>query len=169
MRVDERGPATRLRTDRTYRYPFGATDLWDLLQRVEAYPEWWPWLRAFDGSALAAGEVWSCTVQPPLPYAVSFRVTIDDALAPRRVVATIDGDIAGTATVDVSPAPAGSSRLCLRAELEPQKRSMQALSLIARPLVTFGHHWVLDTGARQFAGGLGGTSSGRLEDDTDPE
>lgn len=108
-------------------------------------------------------------MQPPLPYAVGFRVTIDAVDPSTRVAATIDGDIAGTATLRLSPAPSGGSRLRLAAELGPRKRSMQALSIVARPLVTFGHHWVLDTGARQFAEGIGGPSSGQLEHDPDTE
>jgi hypothetical protein len=118
---------------------------------------------------LDIGEVWSCTVQPPLPYAVQFRVTIAEVDPGAKVAATIDGDIAGSAELRLSGAPSGSSRLRLVADLGPRKRSMQALSIVARPLVTFGHHWVLDTGARQFAAGLGGPSSGQLEDDPDAE
>lgn len=139
------------------------------MARVESYSTWWPWLREFDGITLACGEVWSCAVQPPLPYAVRFRVSIGDVVHGTSIAATIDGDIAGGATLRVSDAPGGQSRLRLQAELGPRKRSMVALSLVARPLVTFGHHWVLDTGARQFAEGLGGPSAGRLEDDTDAE
>jgi hypothetical protein len=156
--------ATRLRTDRTYRYPFTAAELWDRLQRVEAYTTWWPWLRDFDGRHLAAGEVWSCTVQPPLPYAVRFTVAFDDVDAGQRVDTTIGGDIAGTATLHLLEGDGndagGASALRLVADLSPRKRSMQALSTLARPLATFGHHWVLDTGARQFAEGLGGQSAG---------
>jgi hypothetical protein len=159
-----RRAVTRLRTDRTYRYPFTVAELWDRLQRVDAYRTWWPWLRDFDGRAVAAGEVWSCTVQPPLPYSVRFTVAFDDVDEARRIDASIGGDIAGTATlhllpgeVDTADDTAAASRLRLVADLAPQKRSMLALSAVARPLVTFGHHWVLDTGARQFAEGLGGS------------
>jgi hypothetical protein len=122
---------------------------------VDAYRTWWPWLRDFDGTRLAAGETWSCQVQPPLPYSVRFTVRLDEVAAGERVAATIDGDISGTATLHVVPGSADGSSLRLVAALSPRKRSMVALSFAARPLVTFGHHWVLDTGARQFAEGLG--------------
>ena len=148
-------PPTQLRTDRTYAYPFAVAELWERLQRVEDYRRWWPWLHDFDGDALAAGATWACTVQPPLPYSVRFTVTFSEVVDQTRIATTIGGDIAGTATLHVSP-DADGSRLRLVAELAPQKRSMVALSIVARPLVTFGHHWVLDNGARQFAEGLGG-------------
>jgi hypothetical protein len=141
-------------------------ELWQRLQRVDAYTTWWPWLREFDGRSLAAGQVWTCAVQPPLPYAVRFTVAFDDVVDGEHIAATIGGDVGGTATLQllaggdaVDGAP-DHSRLRLTAELAPQKRSMLVLSFAARPLVTFGHHWVLDTGARQFAQGLGGESLG---------
>jgi hypothetical protein len=135
---------------------------------VDAYTTWWPWLREFDGRTLAAGEVWTCAVQPPLPYAVRFTVAFDEVIHGEQVVTTIGGDIGGAATLQLFAGEGGDgadealdrSRLRLTAELAPQKRSMLALSIVARPLVTFGHHWVLDTGARQFAEGLGGESLG---------
>jgi hypothetical protein len=151
---------TKLRTDRTYRYPFTVIELWDRLQRIDAYTTWWPWLREFDGRSLAAGQVWTCSVQPPLPYAVRFTVAFDDVADGEQIVTTIAGDIGGTATLQLLAGGDDSSRLRLTAVLAPQKRSMLAMSFVARPLVTFGHHWILDTGARQFAEGLGGESLG---------
>jgi len=139
----------RLDTDRTYRYALSAPELWARLSRVSEFPTWWPWLRSFDGTALRAGEVWRCAVQPPLPYAVRFELRMDEVDAPRSVLATASGDISGTARIDIAEA-AGGSELRLRSSLEPCKQSMRAMSFLARPLVTFGHHWVLDTGARQF-------------------
>ena len=111
-------------------------------------------------------------MQPPLPYAVRFSVAFDDGVDGPEIVTTIAGDIGGAATLqwlagnegdtddDAARETLDRSRLRLTAELAPQKRSMLALSMLARPLVTFGHHWVLDTGARQFAEGLGGESLG---------
>ena len=47
-------------------------DVWSLISEVSQYRSWWPWLRAFDAVALAAGEEWRCEVQPPVPYLVRF-------------------------------------------------------------------------------------------------
>ncbi len=140
----------RLDTDRTYRYELTPFELWQRLSDVRQFPTWWPWLRTFDAGALRPGEIWRCTVQPPLPYAVRFTLTIDEVDELALVRATARGDIEGTARIDVEQRGDGSE-LRLRAALRPCKQSMRAMSLLARPLVTFGHHWVLDTGARQFA------------------
>jgi len=142
----------RLDTDRTYRYPLTVPELWLQLSDVVRFPTWWPWLRSFDGTLLRAGEVWQCTVQPPLPYAVRFALRIDEVEERTSISASASGDIEGTARIDVAGADTGSE-LRLRSSLTPCKQSMRAMSLLARPLVTFGHHWVLDIGARQFAAG----------------
>ncbi len=47
--------------------------------------------------------------------------------------------------------PSGaSSELRLIAALSPGSPAFGLLARLARPLVTRGHDWVLDTGARQF-------------------
>lgn len=141
----------RLDTDRTYRYALTVPALWGRLSDVRHFPDWWPWLRSFDGQALRPGEVWCCAVQPPLPYAVRFELRIEEVREPTLVRATASGDIEGTARIDLAATGEDGSQLRLRAALSPCKQSMRAMSWLARPLVTFGHHWVLDTGARQFA------------------
>jgi hypothetical protein len=39
----------------------------------------------------------------------------------------------------------------LVSELVPDNRLLRAAALVARPIVRFGHDWILDTGASQFA------------------
>ncbi len=88
-------------------------------------------------------------VQPPLPYVVRFNLELHEVVAPRLATATIDGDIAGRARLDI----AGDDRGCvlhLVSELAPTNRVLRGVARLARPLVTYGHEWVLDTGLRQF-------------------
>jgi uncharacterized protein YndB with AHSA1/START domain len=140
----------RLRSDRHYRFDLAPAALWERLTEVPAYPQWWPWLRDFDGTTLAAGEVWRCSVQPPLPYRVRFEVRLDEVEPGHTVAASVTGEIVGTATLTIAPAAEGSTAR-LVADLGPDRQALRALSFALRPLVRFGHNWVLDTGARQFA------------------
>lgn len=144
----------RLRTDRGFLFPFGPDEMWDRISQVAEFPSWWPWLRTFAGNGLRPDDVWHCTVQPPLPYAVRFAITIDEVVAQQSVAATISGDIVGTAVLRIEPGAPGC-RVRLTADLVPRKQSLQALSIVARPVVRFGHNWVLDTGARQFLASSG--------------
>jgi hypothetical protein len=139
----------QLRTDRLFRFPFDDEEMWRRISNVEAFTTWWPWLREFDGRSLTERQVWTCHVQPPLPYAVRFAITIIGITGNHAVSVQITGDISGTATLRITPDAQGC---CVRlvSELEPCTTSLRALSFAARPITRFGHNWVLDTGARQF-------------------
>lgn len=143
----------RIVSDRRYHPPVDPGQVWDAFDRVDQYQRWWPWLEAFDGERLEASERWSCVVRPPLPYRVRFTVVLEEVTAPTTVAAAIEGDITGTARIDLSP-DGGGSALRLRAELSPRNRALQVLATVARPVVTFGHDWVLDTGVGQFTNRL---------------
>jgi uncharacterized protein YndB with AHSA1/START domain len=138
-----------LLSDRRYEFALSPDGLWSQIVDVDAYRIWWPWLRRFDGTNLAEGEVWRCTVQPPLPYTVRFTVTIDVVEPSRRIAATVAGDVVGSAVLLIEPRHVGCEARLL-ADLGPDKHALRALSVAARPLVRFGHNWVLDSGARQF-------------------
>jgi hypothetical protein len=147
-------------SDRRYRFDLPPEGLWDALGEVGDYPRWWSWLESFDGRRLVAGEVWTCAVRPPLPYVVRFRIRLDDVVERRLITASIAGDLTGTATLTIHPAPdrrsggAGDgpgSAVRLTSRLAPDRRWLAALASLAHPLVRHGHDWILDTGARQFA------------------
>jgi hypothetical protein len=138
-------------SDRSYRFAAPPPVLWAAMGDVDSFPRWWPWLAHFEARRLATGEVWACAVRPPLPYVVRFRLTIDDVDEGRSVTASVDGDICGGALLTLSEDANGASRVHLRSALSPAHRWLRAVAAVARPAVRFGHDWVLDTGARQFA------------------
>ena len=137
-------------SDRVFRFGVPPDELWSAMARTDGYQEWWPWLHRFAAEGLVTGDVWRCTVRPPVPYALRFTVTIDAAEPPRLVRATVDGDIRGTASLDVSARGEGSEAR-LVSVLSPSGIVLRAVSVAARPVVRHGHDWVLDTGLRQFS------------------
>lgn len=139
----------RIASDRSYGFAIGAADLWSTISAVDRFPLWWPWLRRFEARGLEHGDVWSCTVQPPLPYSLSFTITLTEVTEHERVEATIGGEIEGTAALTIEPTDDGC-RARLTSSLAPSSRFLQAVALVARPVVSLGHDWVLDSGARQF-------------------
>jgi uncharacterized protein YndB with AHSA1/START domain len=140
-------------SDRRYQLPAPPADVWVALARTDDYRSWWPWLRSFDARGLELGDEWRCTIRPPLPYVVRFRLLIENVERPAAVTARLRGDIEGTARIDLAPADpsAATTELRLRAALAPGSRAFALLARIASPLARRGHDWVLDTGARQFA------------------
>jgi uncharacterized protein YndB with AHSA1/START domain len=142
--------AVDVRSDRRFAFPVGTEELWAALTRVDDYRAWWPWLRRFDAAGFAAGERWRCVVQPPMPYVLRFGISLDEVEAGSHATATIDGDIVGTARLDLLPTVDGCEAR-LVSHLAPSNAVLRAAAVVARPLVRFGHDWVLDTGLRQFA------------------
>ena len=124
-------------------------ELWTALSRTDRFREWWPWLRTLESDGLAAGTVSSCGVRAPLGYSLRFQVAVLEVVPERRLDARVSGDLEGPARLEVEPHPEGSEarlswELALRAPL------LHAASRVARPLMGWGHDWVIRTGVRRF-------------------
>jgi hypothetical protein len=87
-----------------YPLPLPRAEAWSRIGQVSLYRSWWPWLRVFDGAALASGEEWHCEVQPPVPYPVRFRVEIGRIEEASLVEAQVRGDVVGEATLTLEDA-----------------------------------------------------------------
>lgn len=143
------GGAVHIETDRSYQLPVAPEELWRVLQQVDDYRTWWPWLRRFDAAALAAGEVWHCLVHPPLPYRVRFAVVLEEVRAPGVLEATITGNVLGRARIEITDHPVGSQARIV-SSLQPSNGVLRLVARVAAPVARFGHDWVLDRGAEQF-------------------
>ena len=139
-----------VRSERRFQFDAAPPTLWAALSSVDDYQRWWPWLQRFDASALAAGEEWRCTVKPPLPYLVRFTIRFDEMKPERQIEATVSGDIEGPAQLFIEPSGTGSA-VTLTSSLRPTNTLLRAAAIFGRPLVRYGHDWVLDIGAGQFA------------------
>ncbi len=150
-----------IETDRRIVFDKPPAEVWAAMTDTDAYTGWWPWLRGLDAAAgLATGEVWLCHVQPPLPYSLHFTIAIAEVVAERSVVATIEGDITGTARVDLSAGEGWTTVVHVASDLAPAAGVLRTFAALARPMVTWGHEWVIDKGIHQFRRtALGGTSA----------
>ena len=141
--------AVRIRSDRRHSFEVPPEELWAAMARIDCYRDWWPWLRHFDADGLFAGDVWTATVQPPLPYRLTFDLFITDAEAPSFVAVDVTGDIEGSARLEVSGSAVGSE-LHFTSELTPTNALLRGVAKVAAPIARHGHEWVLDNGLRQF-------------------
>jgi len=139
----------RVRTDRVERFAFDRDELWTRIAQVPQFPAWWPWLRDFDGVRLCTGEVWHCAVRPPARYTVRFTVTIVQTDPGATVSAQIDGDIVGTASVQLAADGTGST-VRLVTNLAPASWRLRVLAFVAWPVARRGHDRVIAIGVRQF-------------------
>ena len=148
----EQPRGVHVRSDRHYRFEVDNETLWTAIEATHDYRRWWPWLRRLDAKGLIEGDRWDCVVQPPLPYALRFTVSLDQVVPGRLAVASIEGEIAGDARgsrssrcLTATGATPGSCRTS-----SPMNGMLRTIAKLARPMAQFGHDWVLDTGARQF-------------------
>ncbi len=139
-----------IRSDRRVTFDEPLAQVWEAVTHPERFTTWWPWLRRLDASRLDEGEVWACHVQPPLPYSLRFTIRIEEVEPGHSVRASVEGDIAGTARVDMA-ARGQATEVHVLSDLAPSAGVLRAFARLARPLVTWGHDWVLDQGVRQFS------------------
>ena len=127
-----------MRSDSWHPFAVAPDVLWTRMAAVDEFRTWWPWLRSFDGQGLHAGEVWTCVIQPPLPYRLRFDLRLDEVVPAVRVRATLAGDIVGTAAFDLHPVPTGCE-MHLVSALAPAHPALRALLTVARPVAQLSH------------------------------
>jgi hypothetical protein len=151
--LPSRPPAARGTTfcsDRTWHFATSPDHLWEQLTAIEQYPTWWPWLQRFQPiGGFQTGARWACSVSPPLPYDVAFSVLLDRVDPTRSVHARVVGDISGDARLTIVGSPGGCTAQ-LRSNLAPATPLLRRVGAVMRPVVEWGHDWVLDQGQRQF-------------------
>lgn len=124
--------------------------LWAAVSSPQRFPLWWSWLDDADlPTRLEPGVVARFTVRPPLPYTLRFAVAIDDVVPGCRVDATVDGDVAGPASLEVAATGGGSSARLVWT-LDIRRPALARVERVARPAMVYGHDLVIALGVRQF-------------------
>ena len=130
-------------------FPVPPAELWAVFSRTDRFQEWWPWLRTLDSDGLVEGTVSRCVVRAPLPYSLTFEIAILEVVPERLVNTHVSGDLEGPARLDLDAHPEGSEAR-LSWELELRDPLLRTAAVVARPVMEWGHSWVVDTGVRQF-------------------
>jgi uncharacterized protein YndB with AHSA1/START domain len=142
------------RFDRAWTFSVAPDELWAVLTRTDEFRRWWPWLRQISGDGLVPGGRSTCVVRAPVPYTLRFTVTVVDLVPGERIEAVVDGDLAGPARLWVAPAAGrggdGGSEVRLAWEMELRRPALRAAARVGRPVMEWGHDWVVGTGVEQF-------------------
>jgi uncharacterized protein YndB with AHSA1/START domain len=145
--------------DFTGSYEFGVPpdELWRAIEQFDRFPRWWSWLGQFrvDGPGLEAGTVLHGVVAPPLPYRMRVTVRLLRCEPPWRIDASVEGELTGPASLEVTPTEQGS-RVEVTWALEMQKPAMRAVARVALPLLRFAHDRVVEATVAGFRRHLGG-------------
>jgi hypothetical protein len=156
--LGNRGPRSRLRRsaapapflfDRSWEFEVPPKQLWSLLSDTSAYSGWWPWLQAFEPVPLEPGTSTRCSIGPPLPYMLAVTIAVIDVIPERSVAVAVTGDVAGPACLDIEPTASGSSARLVW-ELEVRRPMLRLAASVARPMLQWGHEWVVSNGVEQF-------------------
>lgn len=137
------------RFDRTWAFDVPPGDLWPTLTRTEDFPRWWPWLEEFSGDGLVPAGRSRCAVKAPVPYTLRFTVTVTDLVPGERVEAAVAGDLSGWARLEIASRGRGS-RVRLAWDLTLERPVLRGAARFGRPLMEWGHDWVVNTGVAQF-------------------
>jgi hypothetical protein len=135
--------------DRRWVFPVPPDQLWAVLSQTDDYPRWWRWLRRFECDGLVAGAEAVCVVQGPVPHALRFRINVVDVEPARFVRTEVRGDLEGPARLEIAPHAEGSD-VRLLWEVELRSPLLRPMARWARPLMQWGHDWVVDTGVDAF-------------------
>ncbi len=140
--------ARPFRFDGRWSFPATPDELWQALSDTERLKRSWPWLRT-DSPGLVEGTVSRCVIRAPVPFVITIDIAIVEAVAPRRVVAAVSGDLEGPARLEVAARPGGSEAR-MSWELEARAALLRGASSVAWPVMERAQHWVVGTGIRQF-------------------
>lgn len=143
------------RFDRSWHFGVSPGELWATLAQTDRYREWWPWLREFTvdggGDALAAGAVAHVVIQAPLPYQLRCTIAVDDATVDQRLTTRVDGDLSGSARLELYPVDGGAEAR-LAWELDLRAPVLRSLAVVARPAMAWAHDRIVERGLPQFEG-----------------
>ncbi|MFD0024089.1 SRPBCC family protein [Streptomyces sp. NPDC058382] len=122
--------------------------VYELLRKVEQYPQWWPQVREFTPVDDTSG---TSRIRSLLPYdlVTTVRETRRDPLAGVLEV-TLAGHLEGWARWTLTPHGAGT-RATYEQEVEVRRRLMRLLAVPGRPVFRANHALMMRAGRRGLA------------------
>ena len=135
--------------DRSWTFAVTRDELWSRLSDTSSFSTWWPWLRAFDPVPIEEGATTCCTIGPPLPYVLTVELAVARVVDSESVDVEVNGDLCGPARLVLADAEGGSTAR-LHWRLEVQRPMLRMAATVGRPVLQWGHDWVVSNGVEQF-------------------
>ncbi len=132
--------------------------VWDVLNRPEAWPQWWPEIRRVrllvPGDGKDEGAVRRTWWTSRLPYGFVIDFTTRAVEKPHLLVVEANGDLAGMGRWEIAAIPVGT-RVRYVWQVHPRKTWMRWLTPLLAPMFAWNHHAVMRDGAVGMARHLG--------------
>lgn len=140
-----------LEHDGVYLLSASADEVWERISDVERFPSWWGWLHDLrvEEPGLADGGVLRGVVAPPLPYRFEVAIHLDEVVAGERIVAHLDGDIAGPAELHLAEHVDGCEAT-IRWSIEITQPALRMAARVTGPAVEWGQDRVVAATVRGF-------------------
>lgn len=134
-----------------YRFEASPEELWEALGRSDLYTRWFRWMRDVEvaGSVPERGSSVSFKVFAPIPYRIRLRVEVVSAVRPKRVHASVEGDLRGRASLALETEGTGSV-VRVKWDVVVVGRALRPAMRVARPLLLRAQHWAVDVALRGF-------------------
>jgi uncharacterized protein YndB with AHSA1/START domain len=136
---------------RGFRFDAPPDRLWERIEQVDRFEQWWPWLSDFqlEGDGLSAGSVLRGVVHPPIPYWMHLEIELVEARRPWAIDAVVAGDLVGPASLRLRP-DGEATWAQVAWTLEMQQPAMRLASRFGRPLLQWGHDRVVESTVTGF-------------------
>lgn len=135
---------------------------WDTFIDVEAWPNWWRWLERVEmvreGDDEGVGAVFRQSIRSPLRYGFSWQTEIVQLVEESLVELDSSGTLEGRGRFHMAGADGGPTDVTFTWLVATNKRWMELLSPIARPVFTWNHDRLMD----DFGRGIASAGGGRL-------
>ncbi|HEX4819434.1 MAG TPA: hypothetical protein VFV00_04455 [Acidimicrobiales bacterium] len=135
--------------DRSWTFTVPRDSLWSRLSDTSSFSTWWPWLRSFDPVPIEEGARTRCTIGPPLPYVLTVDLTVARVVEFETVDVDVDGDLRGPARLQLGDGDGGTTAR-LHWTLDVQRPMLRRAAMLGRPVLQWGHDWVVRSGVEQF-------------------
>ena len=133
--------------------------VWDAIVTSEQWPEWWPYLESVvevaPGDSAGVGAIRGYTWRGPLPYRLTFEVTVTKMERPVLLEGEARGDLRGVGCWLLSEQGRHATRVRYVWQVKTTRPWMNVLAPLARGLFTWNHDQVMRAGGAGLAGYLG--------------
>ena len=123
-----------------------------VLEDVESYPAWWPQVRRVER---IDDDVARVTIRSFLPYTLSFELRREVTDEPKRLTASMVGDLVGRSTWELLPDRDGTE-LRFRERARVARPSLAAIEPLARPAFVANHALMMRACRRGLEAALSG-------------
>jgi uncharacterized protein YndB with AHSA1/START domain len=121
--------------------------VWDALEDVDAWPEWW---RGVQCVRLSGDDRYSIAWRSRIPYELGFEFEVERVDAPREMAGTARGELTGTGHWRLFEQD-GVTAVTYEWNVRTTKQWMNLLAPLARPIFEYNHNVVMRWGGEGLA------------------